>query len=260
MKRQEKITSLGKINYSVRKGNPLIVFLNGFGSFDNEQSFARVITKLPKSFGILAPDYLNSGFSGRSTKPYTIFQEADEIATLINSQQAQRVILVAHSIGGVYAYYLQHQVVNLAAIIGIEPTTREVILNPPAEYAAYAQGKDSVEFIHAQINKFFGQKNADNFWQTTEKNSEKFDQKALKNASDALEKDEFWQGQGKLGNNVPVAVITEAYRQKEYERSEYFNSHPHSKIVTFGSFHYIQWEYPEKIADLIKEYAKSSEI
>ena len=39
MQRREIETELGKINFAYQKGAPLVVFLNGFGSFDTGQSF-----------------------------------------------------------------------------------------------------------------------------------------------------------------------------------------------------------------------------
>ena len=46
MQRSDIETELGKINFAYRKGDPLVVFLNGFGSFDTAQSFSKVIEAL----------------------------------------------------------------------------------------------------------------------------------------------------------------------------------------------------------------------
>ena len=51
MQRSDIETELGKINFVYRKGDPLVVFLNGFGSFDTAQSFSKVIC--PISMAIL---------------------------------------------------------------------------------------------------------------------------------------------------------------------------------------------------------------
>ena len=48
---------------------------------------------------------------------------------------AKNVIILAHSIGGVYAFQVRDKVKNLKAFVGIEPTDREIILNPPQEKA-----------------------------------------------------------------------------------------------------------------------------
>lgn len=39
MQRKDVETEIGKINFAYREGEPLIVGLNGFGSFDTAQSF-----------------------------------------------------------------------------------------------------------------------------------------------------------------------------------------------------------------------------
>ncbi len=67
-----------------------------------------------------------------------------------------------------------------------------------------------------------------------------------------MRKDSFWRKHDQLNDNIVSMIITESFRKAEYERSEYFNQNSNSKIVTFGSFHYIQWEYPQEIAKIIK--------
>lgn len=252
MKRQESITNLGTISYSIKEGNPLIVLLNGFGSFDTEQTFSKIITELPEHYGVLAPDYLNSGFSGRSLKKYTISDEAKILADIINSQNAKKVILVAHSIGGVYAFHLQNKIKNLAAIVAIEPTTRQIILNPPKsrEYLSHEEN-NSVDFIHDKIYELFDKKSADQFWKTTENNSSKFDEAANQEAFDAMNNDQFWSRKDKISNDIPMVIVTEPYRQKEYQQSEYFNENANSKITALGSFHYIHWENAKEIVNYI---------
>ncbi|BDR59769.1 alpha/beta fold hydrolase [Lactobacillus xylocopicola] len=247
-------TSIGKIEYTIRSGNPLIVFLNSFGSFDTAQSFSRVIKELPEHFGIFAPDYLNTGFSGKSTAPYTLSNEAAELAKIINGLNAEAVIVVAHSIGGVYALQMSKQIDRLRAFVGIEPTTREIFLNPPQE-AAYLkkerEAEDSEEIIYCKITDLFSAEEAEEFWQTTAENSDKFDETANQNAVNAMQMDRFWQDSNRLDDSIPAIIVTESYRQEEYERSEYFNHNAGSKVVALGSFHYIQWEYPEEIRKLI---------
>lgn len=131
-------TSLGTFKISYRKPQasaPLVVFLSGMGQFDTAETFVQVISALPASFGIFAIDYLSSGYSGVPTKDYTVAEEAQTIATLINeyNKTESSVILVAHSIGGIYALLLAPYVRHLNGFVGIEPTTREVVVNPPQE-------------------------------------------------------------------------------------------------------------------------------
>lgn len=261
MKRKKVTTELGTIDYAVRKGNKLIVFLNGFGSFDTEQIFTPIIRELPEEVGIFAPDYLNSGFSERSLKDYTLSDEAAKLAEIINTFNAKEVIIVAHSIGGVYAFQMQRKVKNLSTLISIEPTTREIILNPP-QNIEYLQKQKEVknveEKIRRDIVKNFTEKEAQEFWKVTEENSKKFDQNALINAQNSFEKDVFLKEDGSLNTNITSIIITEKYRQREYKRSEYFSKNLNNKIITLGSYHYLQLEHPKEIANIIEKVIKTN--
>ncbi|NRO31533.1 hypothetical protein IMAU30143_01754 [Lactobacillus helveticus] len=252
MQLQYKTTRLGKFAYHFRKGNPLVVFMSGFGDFDTAQNFFKIISKLPNYYGILAPDYLNSGFSSRSIKSYTLSDEADQIAKLINSSQANFVILVAHSIGGVYAFQMRNEINHLQALVTIEPTTREIVLNPPRDKSYAEHQSIGPDFIQNKIKELFSEDKAKTFWQTTTKNAARFSEKDDQDAENALRKDSFWRKHDQLNDNIVSMIITESFRKAEYERSEYFNQNSNSKIVTFGSFHYIQWEYPQEIVKIIK--------
>lgn len=43
MQLQYKTTRLGKFAYHFRKGNPLVVFMSGFGDFDTAQNFLKLL-------------------------------------------------------------------------------------------------------------------------------------------------------------------------------------------------------------------------
>lgn len=256
MQREKIEIKFGKISFAYRKGNPLIVFLNGFGDFDTEQSFSKIIESLPKDYGIFAPDYLNSGFSDAVLSDYTISDEESEIAKIINKIQSEKVIILAHSIGGVYAMQMKDKLNNLAAFIGIEPTTREIILNPPKDpiYAEKSKNAESIEEqIKFKLSEIFTPEENKKFWNTTEQNAQRFDEKANNNSQAALENDSYWKSKTKIANDIPTILITEEYRKKEYERSEYFSNNSNSKVISLGDFHYIHFEYPKEIADIIKE-------
>ena len=260
MKRKEVTTELGKINFAYQEGDPLIVYLNGFGSFDTAQSFQKVIESLPNNYGVFAPDYLNSGFSGISLRNYTITDEAIQLAKIINHLKAKKVIILAHSIGGVYAMQMKDTVNNLKAFISIEPTTREIILNPPKE-SAYSENSKTMDEIEKKIKsdlaRILTPEEDKDFWSITEKNVEKFDEKDNQNAQSCLENDLFWKSDKKLDDDIPSIIITEEYREEEYKHSEYHTDNPKSKVVTLGDYHYIHFEYPKKIADIVKKADKS---
>ena len=87
--------------------------------------------------------------------------------------------------------------------------------------------------------------------QTTEKNEAHFNDQDDQHIMNAMKKDVFWFNQDKWNDSIPTIIITEKYRMSEYERSEYFNQNSESKIIPMGTFHYIQWEYPHEIADIL---------
>lgn len=259
MEKKNIETRLGKINFAYRKGNPLLVCLNGFGSFDTAQSFSKIIEALPKEYGIFASDYINSGFSGKSLKNYTVSDEANELAKIINDFKAKEVIILAHSIGGVYAMQMKDKINNLKAFVGIEPTTREIILNPPKDPAYIEKNKEMSklqEKIEADLREMFTPEENKDFWTTTEQNAQKFDAQANQNAQAAYENDSYWKNNLKLEDEIPSVIITEKYRENEYKRSEYLSNNSKSKVVVLGEYHYIHFEYPKKIAEIVEEIAE----
>lgn len=256
MRRKSSKTILGEINFAYQEGEPLIVYLNGFGDFDTAQSFLKVMDSLPKNYGIFAPDYLNSGFSGKSLKKYTLTDEANQLAKIINALGAEKVIILAHSIGGVYALQMKDKVKNLKAFIGIEPTTREIILNPPKD-PAYIENSKSMDELEEQIKTDLAsiltpEENKD-FWHTTEQNANRFNDKDNQNAQDALQNDSYWRSNISLDDDIVSVIITEKYREEEYKRSEYYTDSSKSKVVPLGDYHYIHFEYPKEVADVVKD-------
>ena len=91
------------------------------------------------------------------------------------------------------------------------------------------------------------------FWTTTEQNAKKFDEKDNLNAQAAYENDSFWKNTTRISDKTPSVVITEKYRENEYMRSEYVSNNSQSKVVVMGDSHYIHFEYPKKIAEIVEE-------
>lgn len=263
MHTEYKETSLGTFKITKREGNPLIVFLNSFGDFDTYQSFQLVIQDLPQEYGIFAPDYVNTGFSSPSkVHSYTIEEEAGELATLINAQLSSQVIVVAHSIGGVYALHMLKNINNVKGLIAIEPTTREIVLNPPntgtykamQELDKSATPEEKQNFIKNKVAELFPSELADEFWATTQSNASQFTAEEQKSAQATFEQ-EPWSTKVTIDQAIPTIIFTERYRVEEYERSEFLTSNTKSEVIACGSFHYIQWEYPKMISDTISELA-----
>lgn len=73
------------------------------------------------------------------------------------------------------------------------------------------------------------------------------------NAQAAYENDSFWKDSTRISDKIPSVVITEKYRENEYKRSEYVSNNSKSKVVSLGDSHYIHFEYPKKIAEIVEE-------
>lgn len=249
-------TDLGKIKIAIKQGTPLVVFLKGAGSFDTEKVFEPIIEKLPDNYGIYAPDYLNTGFSSSANKEYSISQEANILSKNINEINAKQVIIVAHSMGGIYALQMLDKVKHVIGFLGIEPTTREIIANPPKtqEYEQKSQITPQ-ELTNLLINKtttLFGAKDSEYFWATTEKNQNKFSSQDNERLEKSFENS--WNTDLIVKDDIPSIIVTEKFRREEYLRSEFNSKNDDSKIIVMGDTHYIQWEYPDEIANLIKSF------
>lgn len=103
------------------------------------------------------------------------------------------------------------------------------------------------------LEKFFTPEENKKFWTTTEQNAKKFDEKDNLNAQAAYENDSFWKNTTRISDKTPSIVITEKYRENEYKRSEYTSNNPKSKVITLGESHYIHFEYPKQIVEIVKE-------
>ncbi|MFD1465059.1 alpha/beta fold hydrolase [Lapidilactobacillus mulanensis] len=259
---EEKIikTGLGTFKISLRapKENPLVVFLSGAGQFDTYETFENVIDLLPESFGILAVDYLNTGHSGKAVMDYSMRQEAAAIAKMVNDQDTEKVILVAHSIGGVYALLMTDQIENLTRFVGIEPTTREIVLDPPSTPGYEAEDSDQTQqqmedWLHDHVRKEFVPQQAAKIWQTFEASIARLDETDGARLQQVMNGAPWDDKKLKLPETLASTIITESYRVEEMNRSEFMTTNSHSKIIMAGTYHYIHWENPEVIAKAIAE-------
>lgn len=255
-------TALGTFKVSFRTGDILLVFLNGNGPYDTAQIFDSIIQKVPNKIGILAIDYLDSGLSSHSLRPFSLPEEAKLIASIIQIQKAKKVILLAHSLGGFYSLVIAQNIKNLVGFIGIEPLTKEVLLNPPNNDAYNKDAKEDAEITEEEINKLmheriyksFSKNLADKIWTVAaecEKNSQKFmDPHGLDLSLDILSKDSF--SKLKLDGNIISTLIVRDYRVNEYRRSEYYTKE--TTIIPLGNSHYIHLEFPYQINIAIQNF------
>ena len=259
-------TSLGTFKISVRNGNTLLVFLNGYGPYDTAQIFQPIIQTIPKEIGILAIDYLDSGLSSSSTKPFLLTDEANLVMQIIQEQNAQKIIIIAHSLGGLYALLIARNLDQLVGFIGIEPATREILLNPPhtpaydrdAKEDAEISENEIVDLMHNRIYHAFPKDLADKIWLTSldsEKRNEQNKQPhGLNLELNILNGPEFLNL--KLRQTLPTILFVRPYRINEYNHSEYHTKK--TSIVPLGKDHYIHFEFPQKINQAIQILLKEN--
>ncbi len=251
-------TNFGQYALSSRPGNPVVVFLSGADAFSTAQTFSPIIDALPKKIGFLTIDYLFSGLSSPATGNYNYGDSLDDIEKIISTRTSGSIILVAHSIGGLYALELFNRLRHMAAFVGIEPTTREIINHPPKTQAYIDVSKQfddlgpegAVRYIHSKLELCFPAKQADLIWQTA-KASEKANA-AFTDQYDYFSNSFDWHSSSKL-DKIPSIIFTEAYRQEEYLRSEFMTDNLISQVIPLGDFHYIHWEEAASIANVLNK-------
>ncbi|KRN26874.1 hypothetical protein IV36_GL001453 [Liquorilactobacillus mali] len=243
----------------MRTGKTLIVFLSGASGFDTFDNFVPIITRLPKNVGILAIDYLNSGLSSLTKKVYVLEEDITNLAAIIEKQTAKKVIIVAHSMGGILALPIANRIKNFNGFIGIEPTTREIFFNPPQEKGYVEQAKKFKNMTEEQL--------ITNMQRQTKKNFSKEQNKLLwkhyyqddqrdSESKSAQQQEELIQSVSKyekirFSQEIPVTIFTQKFRKEEYERSEYTTDK--TKIICVGDNHYLFWDFPEQVAaEIIK--------
>lgn len=260
---QQLTTPFGNLYYSkinASKEKPLFVFLSGMGDFNTQENYCKVLDLLPEGVQSLTLDYLNCGKSGDVTQKYTFAEEIQAMSTIINQQQAPHVFLVAHSLGGIYAAELSPFIQNLRGFIGIEPTTREIILNPP-QTAAYQAALASVsEVPKEEREKRFYQKAQENLGPTqasqlfaTAKESEDRPQVSHDFFNEMIMSYDLEKPAILFPETVTTILISQAYRKEEMARSEYLTTAPGSKVLTGGSDHYLHWERADLVIQAVNE-------
>ncbi|WP_028456427.1 alpha/beta fold hydrolase [Chitinilyticum litopenaei] len=148
----------GEIAVFSRPGSaPIVVFEAGLG--DGKAVWGAVIERLPKGQAVLAydrPGYGDSAARNGERSPCTI---SAELAELLAQQAADApVILVGHSLGGLYAYCFARQYPQrLAGLLLLDPTHPEHwprIQSGAPEMAALVTGLRHTLFTPAMRQEF----------------------------------------------------------------------------------------------------------
>ena len=101
---------------------PTLVLLSGFGTPAPAIDFAPLIRKL-NAFNLIVVEGFGYGYSDLSVRNRTIENITSELhEVLVKLRVSEPVILVGHSVGGIYARYYANAYPNdVAAVVGIDP-------------------------------------------------------------------------------------------------------------------------------------------
>lgn len=108
------------IAYSVYgKGEPAIVFIHGWSC--DQSYWKNQIDPLSKNFTVVTLDLAGHGNSGLERKNYTMDLFGEDVAAVVSSLKLNKVILVAHSMGGSVAVYAANKLKGkVLGIVGVD--------------------------------------------------------------------------------------------------------------------------------------------
>ena len=259
MNRFEVSTKIGCLSVTYKKGNKILVCLNGAGLIPSYENFLPILEKLPSSMGYLTIDFPNTGRSPiHSQTGLNLDNLVEAVYEILKGLEISNYILCVHSLSGVLALKLMSKPIKCQALIAIEPTTKNIMF---ADFSKnpYPEMEEQMRMIEecGPENYFKGLTQA-----TFEAETEKLIWKLMEEKSLELEKqvpgfqlsvnitaEDF--DSSFLADNIPVFVFCQAYREKEYRNSEYWNSN--TKLILGGNHHYLHWSESEKIATIIRD-------
>ena len=259
MNRFEVTTKIGCLSVTYKKRNRVLVCLNGAGLIPTYENFLPILEKLPSSMGYLTIDFPNTGRSSIHNQAGLNFDSlVDTVYEILEGLEISDYILCVHSLGGVLALKLMSKPIKCQALIALEPTTKNIMF---ADFSKnpYPKMEEQMRMIEecGPENYFKGLTQATFEPETDRLIWELMEEKGLElekqvpgfQISVNITSEDF--DSLSLADNIPVFVFCQAYREKEYRDSEYWNSN--TKLILGGNHHYLQWSESEKIAALIRE-------
>ena len=259
MNRFEVTTKIGCLSVTYEKRNKVLVCLNGAGLIPSYENFLPILEKLPSSIGYLTIDFPNTGRSPiHSQTGFNLDNLVEAVFEILKGLEISDYILCVHSLSGVLALKLMSKPIKCQALIAIEPTTKNIMF---ADFSKnpYPEMEEQMRMIEecGPENYFKGLTQATFEPETDRLIWELMEEKGLElekqvpgfQISVTITAEDF--DSLSLADNIPVFVFCQAYREKEYRDSEYWNSN--TKLILGGNHHYLQWSESEKIAALIRE-------
>ena len=259
MNRFEVTTKIGCLSVTYKKRNKVLVCLNGAGLIPSYENFLPILEKLPSSIGYLTIDFPNTGRSPiHSQTGFNLDNLVEAVYEILKGLEISNYILCVHSLSGVLALKLMSKPIKCQALIAIEPTTKNIMF---ADFSKnpYPEMEEQMRMIEecGPENYFKGLTQATFEPETDRLIWELMEEKGLElekqvpgfQISVTITAEDF--DSLSLADDIPVFVFCQAYREKEYRDSEYWNSN--TKLILGGNHHYLQWSESEKIAALIRE-------
>lgn len=252
-------TGHGYIHYYFKiaaKTYPTVLFFQGSSGANCYLGFKNIITALPDKYGILAIDQLGYGESDLTRSERTIDNILAETQSIVNKEQIHKVIIFAHSLGGLYALgYIKRFSDYVQAVIGVEPVTGVTemdvddmvrVTKEEAQEVARdrAQGKipesELKSLINPNLNSVDWNKQLEIFQKLLDNETQVNEAENLKSSIQSVKKIS-------IPNKIPVLIFSRTKRQSEYQTSEFKNDHPFSKISCFGDSHFLHWTESSRV-------------
>ena len=102
-------------------GEPALVFLHYFGG--SSRTWSEVIAGLSSTHRCIAPDLRGFGDSDATASGYSVGENADDVAALIQAVHIERYALIGHSMGGKIALALAaRRPIGLQSLVLIAPS------------------------------------------------------------------------------------------------------------------------------------------
>lgn len=256
----------GKIAYKYieNKNNDIcILFLNAWGGNSCYLDFKNIIDKLPKKFSFLAIDYLGYGSSEVTDVNRNINNITEEISSVMKYLKIQNIIIVCHSMGGLYGLNLVKEYpCEIKGFIGIEPTTLEIKEKHPEEIqfvrdTAVMVGKLREE---GRIEKWISEcefnphlsidERAIAIQQEREKALNKNVVEEMENSlQSALALKGF-----EMPNHIPTMIFSGLFREMDLAQSNFISKNNKSKFIVTDIQHYAHWFNEDIILGNLNEF------
>lgn len=255
-------TKIGQIYTEFRKGKNCIVFLSGVGDFSTSDNFQQVLKKMPEDWGYLTVDYPCSGKSPvQDQSEFGVGDYIEAVRSLLQQFQIEDFIMCAHSISGVIVLNLANKAGNpYKGAVLLELTTSAILFGGLAEnlYPEFVALEQEISekygstfnYLKEMSQSYFNEHDYQLLWQHASDSACRNEVARLSGIQELpqISPRDF---ESQISEKQPVVIFAQAFRQDEYNRSEYKNHHPLSQVMLGGSTHYLQWSESEKIVEAL---------